>query len=197
MARPREFDEADALDRAMQVFWTKGYEGTGISDLLEAMQIGRGSLYKAFGDKKGLFLAALKQYEKNCIEPGLQFLNDRNIPDGAQRIQMLLETVVAVVESDNDRRGCFLCNTAVDQAPHDPEISKTCQDMMGKMVQGFYGALKDTTRHKNLGEEALQKKAMGLNIAYNGLRIMVKAGYAPEDVRKTINTILAEFDLLT
>ncbi len=196
MARPREFDEADALDKAMQVFWSKGYEGTGISDLLEAMQIARGSLYKAFGDKKGLFLAALKQYENSCIEPGLQLLSDKKIPDGAQRIQLLLETVVAVVENNNDRRGCFLCNTAVDQAPHDREISKTCQYMMGKMVQGFCCALKDAVQHKDLGEEALQKKAMGLNIAYNGLRVMVKAGYAPEEVRKTINTILVEFDLL-
>ncbi|WP_120496839.1 TetR/AcrR family transcriptional regulator [Kiloniella sp. EL199] len=196
MARPREFDEADALDKAMQVFWFKGYEGAGISDLLEAMQIARGSLYKAFGDKKGLFLAALKQYETSCIEPGLQLLNDKKIPDGAQRIQLLLETVVAVVENGNDRRGCFLCNTAVDQAPHDPEISKTCQDMMGKMVQGFFCALKDAAQHKDLDEEALQKKAMGLNIAYNGLRVIVKAGYTPEDVRKTINSILAEFDLL-
>ncbi|WP_085909570.1 TetR/AcrR family transcriptional regulator [Kiloniella majae] len=196
MARPREFDEADALGKAMQVFWSKGYEGAGISDLLEAMKIARGSLYKAFGDKKGLFLAALKQYETSCIEPGLQLLNDKNIPNGAHRIQALLETVVAVVEDDNDRRGCFLCNTAVDQAPHDPEISKICQDMMGKMVQGFYCALKDADEHKDLDEETLQKKAMGLNIAYNGLRVMVKAGYASEDVRKTINTILAEFDLL-
>jgi len=64
MARPREFDVDAALERAMQVFWAKGYESTSLDDLCEATGLGRSSLYAAFGDKHGLCLRALDRYEE-------------------------------------------------------------------------------------------------------------------------------------
>ena len=60
--RPRTFDETEALDRALSVFWEKGYEGASLADLTAAMGINRPSLYAAFGDKKGLFMRALDRY---------------------------------------------------------------------------------------------------------------------------------------
>lgn len=62
MARQREFDEDKVLDAAMQLFWEKGFEATSLSDLTSRMGIQRPSLYSAFGDKKGLFEAALRKY---------------------------------------------------------------------------------------------------------------------------------------
>src|SRR5260370_37523240 len=60
--RPREFDTDAAIERAMGVFWSSGYCGTSLPDLLEATNLSRGSLYAAFGDKHGLFLRALDRY---------------------------------------------------------------------------------------------------------------------------------------
>jgi TetR/AcrR family transcriptional repressor of nem operon len=60
--RPREFDTDAAIERAMGVFWSSGYHGTSLPDLLEATNLSRGSLYAAFGDKHGLFLRALDRY---------------------------------------------------------------------------------------------------------------------------------------
>src|SRR5262245_59406118 len=60
--RPREFDTDQALDRALEVFWRKGYEGASISELTEAMGINRPSLYAAFGNKEELFRKALDRY---------------------------------------------------------------------------------------------------------------------------------------
>src|ERR1700757_5538208 len=60
--RPRSFDENDALKKATQVFWSKGYDGVTIDDLVEGMGVGRPSLYAIFGDKRTLFLRALKAY---------------------------------------------------------------------------------------------------------------------------------------
>ena len=68
MARPREFDIDQALERAMNVFWTKGYEGASLQDLLDAMNIARGSLYKAFEDKHSVYLAALDRYDRTEIQ---------------------------------------------------------------------------------------------------------------------------------
>lgn len=59
MVRPREFDRGEALQRAMRVFWAKGFAATSTDDLVQAMGIGRQSLYNAFGDKKRLYLEAL------------------------------------------------------------------------------------------------------------------------------------------
>ncbi|WP_083240598.1 TetR/AcrR family transcriptional regulator [Methyloceanibacter methanicus] len=76
MGRPREFDIDKALDRAMGVFWQKGYEGASLQDLLQAMQIARGSLYKAFEDKHSIYLAALDRYDRTEVETGTAFLSD-------------------------------------------------------------------------------------------------------------------------
>src|SRR6202167_1789734 len=62
MGRPREFDTDAALEKAMRLFWTKGYEGTSVADLTETLGISRPSLYAAFGDKQSMFRAALERY---------------------------------------------------------------------------------------------------------------------------------------
>ena len=60
--RPRTFDESEALEKATQVFWSKGYDGVTIDDLVEGMGVGRPSLYAVFGDKRTLFLRVLRAY---------------------------------------------------------------------------------------------------------------------------------------
>src|SRR6185369_919760 len=60
--RPRSFDEREALEKATQVFWSKGYDGTTIDDLVDGMGVGRPSLYSVFGDKRTLFLRVLRAY---------------------------------------------------------------------------------------------------------------------------------------
>jgi AcrR family transcriptional regulator len=65
--RPREFDTDVAVERAMEVFWTSGYHGTSLPDLLQATRLSRGSLYAAFGDKHGLFLRALDRYIEEAL----------------------------------------------------------------------------------------------------------------------------------
>src|SRR5260221_5887730 len=67
MARPREFDRDEVLERAMSVFWSKGFTATSTSDLVEAMQIGRQSMYDSFGDKRALYLEALAHYQQQSV----------------------------------------------------------------------------------------------------------------------------------
>src|SRR5690606_20762283 len=72
--RPRTFDEDEALDRAMRVFWARGYERTSLPELLDAMGIARQSLYHAFGDKRALFLRCLDRYAAEAARPTLERL---------------------------------------------------------------------------------------------------------------------------
>ena len=62
VGRPRTFDTEKALDRALKIFWRKGYEGTSLPDLTKAMGISRPSLYAAFGNKEALFRRAIDRY---------------------------------------------------------------------------------------------------------------------------------------
>jgi len=68
MGRPREFDEETVLDAAMRIFWDKGYEGTSMADLANAMKLSPSSIYAAFGDKKDLFQRAAEKYTKDAAE---------------------------------------------------------------------------------------------------------------------------------
>ena len=89
MARPREFDPDKALEQAMDVFWQHGYEGASLPDLLSGMGLTRGSLYKAFKDKRSLFLLVLNRYEQIAVAQAVALLGDDSIPDGADRIDAL------------------------------------------------------------------------------------------------------------
>ena len=82
MARPRAFNTDQAIDKAMQVFWTHGYEGASLPDLLDGMGLTRGSLYKAFTDKKTLFLKVLDHYENEAVKAAVDLLTDATIPNG-------------------------------------------------------------------------------------------------------------------
>ena len=80
--RPRSFDETEAVERAIQVYWSKGYDGVTIDDLVAGTGVGRPSLYAVFGDKRALFLRALKAYaEKKGARAAKALLAPRTLRD--------------------------------------------------------------------------------------------------------------------
>jgi AcrR family transcriptional regulator len=110
LGRPRAFDTEKALDRALKVFWAKGYEGASLSDLTEAMEINRPSLYAAFGNKEELFRKVVDRYVEgptNYITEALKAPTAREV---AERI------LRGVIEQLSDRRmpgGCLLVQSAL------------------------------------------------------------------------------------
>jgi AcrR family transcriptional regulator len=102
--RPREFDTAQALERAMRVFWQKGYLGTSLTDLTEAMGISRPSLYAAFGNKESLFRRALQRYSEG---PGGHFRAALEAPTARQVAERMLLGVVEMAACPRNPRGCL------------------------------------------------------------------------------------------
>src|SRR5271166_6663499 len=104
--RPRSFDELEALGEAIQVFWSKGYDGVTIDDLVAGMGVGRPSLYAVFGDKRALFLRVLKAYaEKKGARAAKALLSPQTLRDS------LTHFLKHAVESATERgraRGCLL-----------------------------------------------------------------------------------------
>jgi AcrR family transcriptional regulator len=114
--RPRSFDEDDALKKATQVFWSKGYDGVTIDDLVEGMGVGRPSLYAVFGDKRAIFLRALKAYaEAKGARAAKALLTPKSLRDS---IAGFLKFAVESATEKGSARGCLLICVAplVDDA---------------------------------------------------------------------------------
>ena len=190
MARPREFDIEEALERAMNVFWTKGYEGASLQDLLDAMGIARGSLYKAFQDKRSIYLAALDRYDRTEIQSAVDGLRDRNAGDGATRIRLFLEDARAAVVRRDDRRGCFLCNAAVDRAPMDAEIQAKVIAMMKRMEDAVAAALGESMQAVHWPLKRRAQTALTLINSYVGLRVHARSGAPARDLAVVIRTTM-------
>lgn len=195
MARPREFDIDQALEHAMNVFWAKGYEGASLQDLLDAMKIARGSLYKAFTDKRSIYLAALDRYDQTVVQRGIDILRDPKLGDGATRIRLLLEDVRTAVVERNDRRGCFLCNAAVDQASLDPVIQAKVIAMMKRLERAINSALKESKPAGRWSSKRRAQAALALNNASMGLRVLARSGYSPAELDAVIEANLQNYGL--
>jgi AcrR family transcriptional regulator len=110
MGRPRAFDRDKALDRALHVFWARGYEGTSIADLTEAMGINPPSLYAAFGNKEALFRQALDRYEARRDEIMAEAFAARTAREAMTR---LLEGTADRLSDKHKPRGCLMVQGAL------------------------------------------------------------------------------------
>src|SRR5437879_10594894 len=118
--RPRSFDTEAAVERAMGVFWSRGYHATALPDLLRATKLSRGSLYAAFGDKHSLFLRALDRYIADALTRMDVELAPRKVPVAGLRAY--LAGYVERASGAHGRRGCLLVATAMELAGHDAEV---------------------------------------------------------------------------
>jgi TetR/AcrR family transcriptional regulator, transcriptional repressor for nem operon len=126
MARPREFDIDEALDAAMGAFWVRGYEATSLNDLMQAMGLQKGSIYKAFGDKHALFLSALQRYVDRMYEVHREALAEGHSPRAA--IQDWLDRLIEAAPAEGGScRGCFAVNTLVELGPHDEQARRVLE----------------------------------------------------------------------
>jgi len=121
MARKKEFDEDELLEKAVNLFWKKGYHATSAQDLVDGLGINRSSLYNTYTDKRTLFTKSLKMYQQQRTGVMISTLQQsRNI---AETIKLIFNNIIEEDMADTTKKGCFMVNTAVELSMQDAEIN--------------------------------------------------------------------------
>jgi len=174
VGRPREFDEEQVLAAAMDAFWRKGYEATSLVDLTEATGLNKASLYRVFGDKHQLFMAALTNYSNIEFRETTAVLSESATP-----LTNLRAVVEKVCEDAGSEKGCLMINSMVETAPHDPEVKQLLQEFGTQRLQAIQGMISQAQAAGEVRSELdPQKLAISLMITFAGSAAMIK-GFVP------------------
>ena len=174
MARPREFERDVVLDRAMKLFWSRGYAATSIRHLVERMGIQRGSLYGAFGDKRALFFAAIERYDRVMTSRLLATLDAPG--SGLEAIRRFFRLKVEAAQERGRPRGCLVTNSAAELGSRDRATASRIGATLGRIEAAFHRAV---VRAQEAGEldPARDARALArfLTSSAQGLSVMAKA----------------------
>ncbi|MGA3006781.1 MAG: TetR/AcrR family transcriptional regulator [Opitutaceae bacterium] len=174
MSRPKEFDEAEVLDRALELFRARGYRHTSFADLTAELGVSRQSLYDTYGDKGKLFQAALKRYLERAIGSMRRHLADRG--PVRQVLGGLFEGIIAF-DCSRGSPGCLMVNSMVELAPHDAEVRALAQ-AHARAVEGLFASrLSAAQRQGEIGKAKdpvalgrfLYHTLLGLSVASRAL----------------------------
>jgi TetR/AcrR family transcriptional regulator, transcriptional repressor for nem operon len=156
MARTKEFDPGAVLERALDLFWTKGYEATSMADLVEHLGIGRASLYATYGSKRDLYLKALDCYSRRGSGP-VEIVSQPGAVLPA--VRQLIDYYISLAARERPNRGCMIANAAVESGTSDPEVSR----VVARNWNAIEGALMSALmRARAQGELAADKDPQAL-----------------------------------
>ena len=193
MARQKEFDRDAVLEQAMLVFWRHGYEATSVQDLVTATGINRASMYGTFGDKRGVFLAAVDRYLEHVNAKRLAELRAPGPAKAA--IRRYFDGLLVFAAGEGRRLGCLITNSAVELAPHDRQIGSCLRESLGRVEQAFHGVIE---RGQAQGEISPEKDpralARFLVSTVQGLRVLSRADSEEAVLRDVVSVALAALD---
>lgn len=191
--RPREFDLPAALDKAVRIFSERGYHGTSITDLTQAMGLSQGSIYKAFGDKRGVFLAAFQHYRaersqqlKNAIGPA---------GTGRERLVRALGFYVESSQGTQGRQGCLVVGSAAELATFEPDVARHIthaldrnEALLGELIREGQA---DGSINSRTDPNALARMLLCLA---QGMRVVGKTGRTAADMQAVVDTAIKALD---
>jgi TetR/AcrR family transcriptional repressor of nem operon len=192
MARPRTFDEGEALDRAMEVFWKKGYQNTTTDDLMHAMGIQRGSFYNAFGSKKEVYLRTLDRYVEVMTEGG-PYRELAHADPGIDALEAMFHRYLESLVGDRGPHGCYFVHVSKEHRGDDPEIQKAIQAGITQMKALITRSIEAEQERGNLPPDVDPDGAalLLMSVAW-GSHVMMEAGVPKEQVVRAAKQL---FDL--
>jgi len=193
MARPREFDPDTVLERAMRVFWSKGYGATSLDDLCEATQLNRSSLYSTFGDKRALFIQTIDRYGDDAVARVSAALS-RPVPV-REALAAFLNDMIDKIVAGPGRIGCFIGNSTAEVARHDDVASSRILRNVVRIEETFRAAFAEAQKRGELSPDFdIDALARFFVVSIQGLRLMGKT-IADRDVLDDVaGTMLRSLD---
>lgn len=192
MAGIRQFDTNAVLNSAMQVFWALGYEATTIHDLTEATGLGRGSLYGAFQNKEGLFIAAIDYYLERSR---LAFFAALEKPDLLDALHSALDVFRGNLVSDTSQPGCLLVIAAENSELKAKRIHRRVARAFAEEEQAFHDRLVRARNEKSIAEGLdLRSIARFLGAQSRGLGITARVSRDPNALSDIISITINAMD---
>lgn len=193
MGRRLEFEPSEAVQKAMIVFWQKGFERASVTDLEAGTGVGRKSLYRAFRDKEDLFLAALGNYRRFMGEENLAPLleDDADLAD----IDALLRKLASLGGTPEGAMGCLICNTAVELGKEMPEAARHVDGYFDQTRAAMLNALKGAAAKGQivLAADELLREANFLLAVIQSLCVLGRAGASKETLDDVVSSALKRF----
>lgn len=188
MARPREFDRDTALQRAIETFAMHGFEGTTTPMLLSAMKIGRQSLYDTFGDKRKLYLEALRRYSEDSVGATLSamFASD-SVLDGIE--QALLRFVEEAATGTG--QACLGIHAVTEFGTTAPDVAMVTADVTARTLLAFESRIRDGVARGELAATLDSAEAAHFLLAtLSGLKVVARGGASLEVLRGIVRVAL-------
>jgi len=190
MVRTRAFDPSQALARAVDLFSSKGYSETSMDDIVRATGVSRYGIYGTFGNKRELFEQALERYADGMGKQSFLRLLE---PDASlAHIRRIFDERIESACASGDKRGCMLCHTAMELAPHDHEIAGVLQKFLRRMSKAFSIGL-ESARAKGEVKKDLDLRDAGeyLTGAMFGLIVLARAGFPKKTLDAFVDNTMA------
>ena len=192
MPRRKEFDVEITLDRAADVFWSKGYEGASIQDLLDQMELNRGSLYDTFGGKHELYLSVLERYSEKYQKI---FRVLEGTGSGKKAIRTVFLNSLDPANPPPGKSGCLVTNAMVEMAPHCQQTAARLQRIMRRLEKAFETALH---RAQDQGEVSpnrdIRALAHFLTVAFHGIRAVARLMPGNTMIRNFVEVALSSVE---
>ncbi|WP_225365810.1 TetR/AcrR family transcriptional regulator [Serratia rubidaea] len=191
--RPREFDTERALQQAVRQFSVYGYHGTSIADLNRALNLTSGSIYKAWGDKRGLFLATLDYYIAQRIE-SVRAATDA-ARSGREKVYAFLAAYAKLSSGSEGRQGCLIVGTAVELSAYDDEIARRLAAQQQRWESQLSRLLEEGQQDGSVSASCEPAVTATLLIALTrGMRVLGKTGASEESMTRIIHKAMCLLD---
>jgi TetR/AcrR family transcriptional repressor of nem operon len=186
MARPRQFDPDDVLERSMREFWGRGYRETSVDNLVAATGVQPGSLYNAFpGGKRAMFLKALELYSKLVVPEKMGALESPGA--GLAELRAYFDGLVDDLTTPEGRMGCLMVNSTMELAAEDSEVGGIVRKHMQRLERNAEQALRNAKRRGEIPGH-LDPSAKATQLMATGMGLMVVGKTDPG--RKVLETIV-------
>lgn len=192
MARTKEFDPDVALRAALELFWARGYEATSMADLVEHLGVAKASMYATFGSKHDLYMRALRRYLEDRPDP-VALLSQPG--PALPAVRALARSYADEAAGDVGQVGCFVVNTAVELAPHDPAAARAVQQAWDRLETAITSALVRAAAQGELpaGRDPYALARLLLTVL-QGIRVLAKGGPDPVRIRDAVEQALSLLD---